>query len=89
MFFVKQLFTCSALVFIVLAAFSSCKKDYTCYCYIDYVNADTKTSVYHTDNTFSVRAVKKDDAKLSCHYYQEDGSYLNQHVYINHNCDIR
>jgi hypothetical protein len=85
---VKQILSFSAFVLIVLVGFSSCKKDYTCYCYIDYKRTTDHISVYHTDNTFGIRSARKDDAEGQCKYYQTEEYYLNQHVFVDHNCSI-
>lgn len=84
----KRILTCSALLMFVVAGFTSCKKDYTCYCYNDYVDVTTKESRYHTDSKHTVEAVDKDEAKSECKYYQTHTWYLQYEVYINHYCDI-
>lgn len=79
----------SALILILLAGFTSCKKDFTCYCYNDYRDVNDSTiSRYHDDTRYTIEAVKKEQAEQECHYYQTHEMYLEYEVYVEHYCDI-
>lgn len=85
----KHILTSFVLILLVVVAFSSCKKDYTCYCYNDYRDVfDTTISRNHTDNKYRIEKVKKDYAEQECKYYQTHEMYLEYEVYVEHHCAI-
>lgn len=86
---VKQILAYSALSLAVLAGFTSCKKEFTCYCYNDYRDVfDTTISRYHNDSRHTIEAVKKEYAENECKYYQTHEMYLEYEVYVEHHCNI-
>jgi hypothetical protein len=48
----------------------------------------TKESRYHNDSRHRVEAVKVEDARSECKYYQTHEMYLGYEVYVEHHCDI-
>lgn len=59
----KKIVALSAVAFMSIAMFTSCKKDYTCTCNFNGVVTD-----------FQLKNVKKSDAKKACDVYKVAGA---------------
>lgn len=85
----KQLYTFSALLLFVMAAFSSCNKQYTCACDEKYVQKDNGKLVWETNSKRNITSKTSDDAKSQCRtYYTTEQYYLNRLVEVQHYCGI-
>lgn len=82
----KNILTLSALVVVVLVAFSSCKKHYDCKCDIKTVINLTDT-VKSTNSHHTIKATKE-DADDACKYHEIDELHLGRPAVVHHYCAI-
>lgn len=81
----KYILTFSALLTLSLC-FSSCEKDYVCYCEEStYVDGNKRT---YTDYKYDIHALKK-DAEKQCVPYETEEVYLNQPAKVYHSCGLK
>jgi hypothetical protein len=83
---VKKIYSLS-LILIALVAFSSCKKEFTCQCKINYVVNGKVQNMTTTSNV--IRTVKKEEAQNQCKYYETEEDYLTQKAVVQHYCEIK
>ncbi len=83
----KNILSVSALICVVLLAFSSCKKHHDC-------NCDIKTVINEVDtvkSTTSHHTIKGtlDDAEDACKYYETEEFHLGRPAIVYHYCAIK
>lgn len=82
----KKIYSLS-LILVALVALSSCKKDFTCQCNVNYVvNGQIQN---RTTSSNVIKTVKKEEAQNQCKYYETEEDYLNQKAVVQHYCEIK
>jgi hypothetical protein len=84
---VKKTVSISILALACTLFASSCKKEYQCYCNINYVYKGKVVNTTTSNNTITTKL--REDADRQCKYYEEEVDYLNQKTTIQHYCGIK
>ena len=83
----KRILNIIAVALFGIAAFSSCKKDYTCSCTITTTTLSDNKEVDRTVRKHTIRE-NEDAAKAACKYYELEVKHLKRPALEQHFCEI-
>lgn len=83
----KRVLSIAAIALVGMAAFSSCKKDYTCACTIKTIRLSDYKQVDQTERKYTIRD-NEDAAKDACKYYEVETTHLERPAIEQHYCEI-
>lgn len=83
----KRVLSIAAIALLGTAAFTSCKKDYTCSCTIKTITLSDNKEVDQTVRKYTIRD-NEDAAKDACKYYELEVKHLDRPAIEQHYCEI-
>lgn len=83
----KKTFSFTLLASFCILFATSCKKEYQCFCNLNYVVNGKVVNQTTTSNTITTKL--KEDADRQCKYFEEEIDYLQQKTTVQHYCAIK
>lgn|GEM_PF-1327592 len=83
----RNILTISAVLTLMMFAFSSCYKNHDCVCNIKTVAIDVNDTLKTEVTHHTIRGTKEDAAD-ACKYYETEEDYLQRPAIVYHYCEI-